>query len=584
LSPAESADIASLVRREQLALIIQANRNANPPTLLAALVSWAFLYHHTGDPLAIAWGLSLHAAQLVRYWWLARYDATAGAVATERWWFVSYIGLLGLNGVLWGSAAVLFMRPDDLVVNFVVIILLLAILSGALAWMTPVRAAVIAFSTPILILLALALALQPETFYRAGAVLTCIYLYSTLKVTMQHHRMLTESLHNRFANAALNGHLQRQMALVEKANAEKSRFLAAASHDLRQPATAIAFFSDAMERKLAGTSAYEDARRTKQAARALGQALESMLDISRLDAGAVTAQITPVPLQRVLQKINQTYTGQASAKGLQLRVRSSPLWVRSDEQHLDRMLGNVVSNAIKYTEEGGVLVLARRRGGQVVIDTVDTGIGIPAPHLDKVFDEFYQVDNPGRDRSQGLGIGLAIVKRLASLLAHAVEIRSRPGHGTRFRITAPRAEPGRELPPMMATADRMTAVGPLPRQVLVLDDEVDIVDGLTSLLAGHGVTVWGATRVEQALDALSAAERAGTPIEVFVCDVRLGNGVDGLTLVESLSLQGAPMPRIVLMTGDTSPQDVRRLHDSGYPVLPKPVATPQLLAELSRIG
>lgn len=568
-----------MVWREQISLICHAARDNNPPILLVALVLWTFLYFQTGELSAIAWGVGMHATQMTRSWWLGRYFFSADRAAQDTRWFRGAIALIGANGLAWGLAPLLFIGPTDLMTNFIVVVVILAILSGGLTWMTPVRPAMLAFSLPILLLTYLALVQQQALVYRAVALLTCIYLYTILKVTLQHNRMIEESLRNRFANHVLNEKLLKQVQLVEKANTEKSRFLAAASHDLRQPATAIALFSDALERNLTGKPEHEDARRTKQAARALGQALESMLDISRLDAGAVLPQMGTVSVQQVFQQLNQTFSTQADANGLELRVRATDLWIRSDRQLLDRMLGNLVSNAIKYTEHGGILVVARRHGTVVHIEIIDTGVGIAPMHLDKIFDEFYQVDNPGRDRSRGLGIGLSIVQRLARLLDHSVQVRSVPARGTRFRISAANMLPGSDAETRLHTHPLRSGANRLPRHVLVLDDEADIVDAMASMLASYGVKVTRCTTVEQAYAALAETDPQ-EPIEVFLCDVRLGDGVDGLDLVQSLNVTDGPILRIVLMTGETAPHDIRRLRASGYPVLSKPVTPALLIAEL----
>src|SRR5690606_5122173 len=210
--------------------------------------------------------------------------------------------------------------------------------------------------------------------YRIGAVLTLLYMLSAMRFALRFHQLLTESLAARFEKLTLADKLSRQVTLVEAASQEKSRFLAAASHDLRQPLHAIALFSAALERELQDTPQHLTASRLLKSVRALGKSLDTMLDISRLDAGVVKHDIRPVAVQTVFQSLNNVFQPQAIELGLELRIRATNAWVMSDPQLLERLLANLVGNALKYTPKGGVLVVARRRRQHVWIEVRDTGM------------------------------------------------------------------------------------------------------------------------------------------------------------------------------------------------------------------
>ncbi len=391
----------------------------------------------------------------------------------------------------------------------------------------------------------------------------------------------------RFRNAMLiekldlTHRLETQVELVKRASQEKSRFMAAASHDLRQPLQAIALFGAVLEKRLQGRDEHPTAQRLMQAVSALGVSLESMLDSSRLDAGVVSTDMRPVQLNAVLRELSHVFSASAEDKGLQLRLRASTLWVQSDAQLLLRLLSNLVDNALKYTTVGGVIVCARDRGDAIWLDVVDTGIGISPEHTGLVFEEFYQINNPGRDRAQGLGIGLSIVKRLARLLGHEVRVASRPGRGTRFRLVlraAPPANPG--VGTLIDARAPAPGVAVLPRRVLVLDDEGDIRVAVTALLGIHGISVVCVGNAGQAEQAIHDANCTAEPFDVFVCDYRLSQGDDGLRLARRIAERADPAVKVVLLTGETGAERLRSVHTSGVQVLFKPASADDLLQAL----
>lgn len=233
--------------------------------------------------------------------------------------------------------------------------------------------------------------------------------------------------------------LARAKADLERASEQKSRFLAACSHDLRQPFQAMRLFHSILAQRAAGPEV--------AVVNLLGEAmnqgedlLHALLDVSTIESGLIPPVLVAVPLGEVFQRIHATAASQAQARGLSLRVRPSPHRVGSDPLLLTRILSNLVSNAVKYTEAGGVLIGARRRGDEVCIEVWDTGIGIAEQHLGDIFEDFYQVGNPERDKRNGIGLGLGIVRRLAETLGHRVAVRSRMGRGTVFTVTVPLAQ------------------------------------------------------------------------------------------------------------------------------------------------
>lgn len=391
------------------------------------------------------------------------------------------------------------------------------------------------------------------------------------------NRMLIEKLD-------LTQKLAEQAAISERVSLEKSRFMAAASHDLRQPLQAIALFGAILEKDLKGAESYLGVQRLMQAVTGLQSSLEAMLDISKLDAGVVRASLRPVNLNAIFLGLNDVFFAQAEAKGLQLRLRSTPLWCYSDSILLSRLLANLVDNAIKYTHAGGVMVGCRTRADYISIEVRDSGIGIAEDQTELIFDEFYQIDNPARDRSKGLGLGLSIVKRLSRVLGHQLRIRSAPGCGTTFSIRL-KAAPSQQDESWERTIGLPGAELPvLSSRILLVDDEVEIRLALTSLLQSFQVDVVAVGNIAAAEQELQKAATVRNAFDVCICDFRLANGEDGLEFALSVAKRPEFCMGVMLLTGETAPDRLHRAADSGIRILFKPVNSQELLSALADLN
>ncbi|EKV32707.1 periplasmic sensor hybrid histidine kinase [Caenispirillum salinarum AK4] len=376
---------------------------------------------------------------------------------------------------------------------------------------------------------------------------------------------------------------------AEEAAAARSRFLATASHDLRQPLQALSLFVSRLERRGMEPAAREIVGDIRDSVGTLSSLLDSLLDMSRFDAGMTRTTIEAVPLAPLFRGIARDFAPVAERKGLRLRLRPPPegLAVRSDARLLQRVVGNLVSNAITYTQTGGVLLCARRRGASVRVEVWDTGLGIDPDHLDRVFHEFYQIDGAAGDQGGGLGLGLAIVDRAARALGHAVDARSRPGRGSMFAITAPgvpvrAAAPGAAL---LAGADGQPAgealLTPLNAAVAVVENDPAVRRALVTLLEEWRCRVVAAAGDGHSL-LRALAEARGVP-DVIVADLRLPGGMDGMEAVAAVRAElGESVPALIV-TGDTDPTRLRGAAGQGVPILHKPVSVPDLHAALSQI-
>jgi len=354
---------------------------------------------------------------------------------------------------------------------------------------------------------------------------------------------------------------------AQRADQEKSRFLAIASHDLRQPVHAIGLFAATLERRLQGSDEEPLVRNMIRAIDGLDRSFNAMLDVSRLDAGTIEPSVQHFPLRDLFRRLHMHFAGQAEQKDLGLRFSPGGKSVNSDPQLLERILGNLVQNALKYTEQGGVVVVARSTATHLNIEVWDTGVGIAAADLHRVFEEFYQVGRSERARAQGLGMGLAIVKRLVKLLGHSLTVASRPGRGTMFRVGIVHGALG-DIQDTTAAADTRPIPLTQAHAVLVIDDEEAIREGLRLLLEE-----WGYEAITAA--SAAAAERAivslGILPELILSDLHLGDGPDGIAAVAAVRRQCGHDVAAILITGDTSHDEMRRVTDSGLAVLLKPV-------------
>lgn len=586
-APAPAQDTATRVLREQVAMLYASSLSSTIVGTLLACVLAGLLYWQLGDIKALYW-LALNFALLLRRPLYAAYYSDPQAPVHSAFWARRHWQLILVYSAVWGLAPWFFLPADNLPMTSLMILVMLGLASGGVPAVGMRRASLLSFVLPMVLSLIAALIWQGSTLHLILAALAAVHLLATLDFARHQKRMLTDALLARFEKEALSDQLAQQVAATQRVSDEKTRFFAAASHDLRQPLHAIALFGAVLEKDLQHLPQHANATRLMRAVGALGNSLDTMLDVSRLDAGVIVPSREPTPLNPAFQALNQLFAASAEEKGLQLRLRASPLWVLTDAQLLQRLLANLIENALKYTQSGGVLVVARARAQNVWIDVIDTGTGIAALHLDLIFQEFFQVSNPGRDRAKGLGIGLSIVRRLSALLAHPVQVDSTPGRGSRFRVIVPIALPTPASPVAIqsATSSPPATKVPsqnLPRRVLLIEDEADIGDAMVALLNAHGVQVRVARDEAQAVAAFTQAAASALPLDALICDYRLANGVDGLALAQRLRQQFAPNLPLLVVTGETSAERLQRVRDSGLPVLFKPVSAPDLLAALAAI-
>ncbi|MCM2306459.1 MAG: ATP-binding protein [Sulfuritalea sp.] len=389
-----------------------------------------------------------------------------------------------------------------------------------------------------------------------------------------------DELRARVAEATAD--LRQAKDAAEHATIAKSHFLAAASHDLRQPLHALGLFVSALAQSKVARQEPELVAHIQSAVDALQNLLDAILDISRLDGGNVVPSIGCFPLSHVLDRLGQDLSLLAAQKGLRLKLRPTRFWVRSDEKIVERILLNLVGNALRYTRTGGVLVSCRRRREVLVVEVWDTGAGIPEHAREGIFEEYVQLANPERDRAKGLGLGLAICRRLADLLGIPLGVRSRPGRGSVFWIELPVVPAGlpRDLP-SAGSASSEGAVDParIRGTVLVVERDALVRAGMQQAIVSWGGRVLLAADREEAL---SRCRESDPPPDLTICNLRLPGRGSGIELAQELRREFEGMA-VLLVSADVSDEAQNAARNAGFALLKQPVPAGRLRAALRHL-
>ena len=491
-----------------------------------------------------------------------------------------------LTGGAWGASTLIMWPADRFEYQAVLVMFLVGFSTVSTLTNSALRRCVLASFLGTWVPAIWRMAISDDPLHHTIAIMLLTFSVIIVASMLRFSRQLLEATRWRFENAELAENLQIEQRRVNAANRSKSRFLAAASHDLRQPVHALGFFLQTLrltaERpQPERAKLIEVTRQAQGTLNGLTGLLDTLLDFSRLEAGTVPADLQPIALKPVLATLAQQYTERARRKGLKLRVRPCILSVLSNPVGLQRILGNLMENAIRYSDRGGVLVGCRTRGNQLLIQVWDTGQGIPPNELDEIFEEFYQVNAPPAKpgSEHGLGLGLSIVKQLADLLGHQVSVCSRIGSGSRFTLAVPLCESEIENPtlgPLTLSAFSPAVAGYL----LVIDDDDDSLDSQRELLEQVGYRVLIARSADEAL-ALAAVK--SKQIAAIIADYRLSHNRTGIQAVEQITrLHGRPVPAMIV-TGDTDPARIEELAVCGYVVEHKPLAPRTFLRKVRQL-
>ncbi len=561
---------------KQLPIVILSN------LATSTIVSIA-LRNYLNTQALIAWISAVFLLAIIRYFHWQYWRSIPITIENVKIQNSHFSVFFVLSGSLWGVFGVLAVLQNIPQVSLITIMVLTGLVASATASLAHLKSAYLGFVIPFVLPTAIALITLDDNLYKWIASLMFLYLIVSIMFSSSFRATVVQSIKLRFENLTLVDRLTDEkrvavesMNLAKKADNSKSQFLAAASHDLRQPLCALRLYTATLQMMKNDAKQQDLAKNIDASVTALEQMFDSLLDVSKLDAGTLSVKKENFYLNTILDRIMVEFGVVAEDKGLDLDVNAEECIVRSDQQLLENLLRNLISNAIRYTEKGRVTIRTEYIAGSVKIDICDTGCGIATKDQAHIFDEFIQLNNPERDRTKGIGLGLSIVKRLSELLDINLNLTSEVGKGSVFSLEVPMGESvddhQKRLTPATTDKDLEGLF------VLVIDDEIVIQEAMSNILDEWNCHTVAAGSADEAFEILSEIDEQP---DVAIVDLRLRGGASGIHVVDDLrDALNKPLPSLIL-TGDIEADKLQEVHASGLPIMHKPCDTEALYAFLN---
>ena len=481
-------------------------------------------------------------------------------------WGLAFAVSSTLSGMLWGAIAVLFLQTSEIETVLLVTIVLAGMAAGSLVPLSAFMPAYYGFAICALSPLAIVLLTHESDELVFIGTLVLAFIIVNLGYSFVVNRNLAESIRLRFENLDLLENLKQQKELAEKANADKSRFLAATSHDLRQPLHAMDLYLGALANMIDADEQRQLLDKSRQASTALNSLLTALMDVSRLDAGDVVVERKPSNIKKLLETLADEFREQAQQLGITLQVEASAVNVDTDPLMFTRMMRNLLNNACSHSGASRIVLRAQVLQHDVRVSVCDNGVGIPLDQQQQVFSEFYQLNNPERDREKGLGLGLAIVKRLADLLQHELELESEPGKGCCFSLSLPHVHTAQEMESGKSDMLDDDISGSF---IVLVDDEVGVRDAMRTLLRQWGCELLLADSVQALQDELGSLDYPRP--DIIIADYRLQGDTTGIDVVHVVRNRFDNAIPALIISGDTDRSVQFRAEQSDCQLLHKPV-------------
>lgn len=551
-------------------------------TVLMPLVVTGVMWEHVERATLIAWCVVMLLVSAINQLLAIGYFRRSRSISdTLRWGRLFSIAMFA-NGLTWGAASMLFFVPGSTALQVVLLVSIMGLCAGSISLLSYWLESYYAYIVPPLLLSALRLSLEGGVEYRSLAGLVLVSLAVLLLVGRSVGQSVMSAIRLGFENLDLVKQLHAEKEIAVNATRDKTLFLASASHDLRQPLHAMSLFADALEGRLQNPEDRMVLARLHESLNAMRKLFNALLDISRLDAGIVEPQIKNYRLAQLLERLHVDYARQAQERSLEWRYLSTQAVVRTDPVLLENMLRNIIGNAIRYTPQGYVAIACREVDDELRIEIEDSGVGIPVEKHTEIFREYRQLGNPERDGTKGLGLGLAIVERLARLLDHRIELRSAPGLGSCFSVILPLGSAADIAPEFdgLSGGGIMAEYDLVGMLILVIDDQAAVLEGMRVMLGRWGCEVMLADTDEAAVAVITQAQRKP---ELIIADYRLRGDCTGSQAIDRVRRElGESIPALIV-TGDTGPDRLREAQASGHMLMNKPVPPARLRAFLRTV-
>jgi len=548
--------------------------------LLVAYVLWDVV----GNFVLVSWVVAIFILNSYRAFVFRQYAKSDKNILNINRWAIYFTFLVFLSGSLWGFSGYRFIQEGQPLINAFVILISMGVVAGTIPWQSSYVPAITTFMLTALLPLSLRLALEQERIYIVFAISIILFIITVLMISRSIQKLIRESIILRFEQSELVEDLKEERDkatqasnTADAANQAKSNFLAAVSHDLRQPLHALGLFVSNLKNKVKDTIHAGTVDKIDSLLVGLESMFNGLLDISRLDAGIIKPDFRHFDLAPLIDKVCEELQQEAQQKNINLRKRHRKLIVYSDPVLVERIIRNLLTNAVRHTQRGRVLIGVRTVSDNVQVSIWDTGPGIAESQVQKIYDEYYQLKNPERDRNKGLGLGLAIVSRLVEQLDISIELKSTPGKGSRFSIKLPFGDEEKvtDLPQQLKDGKTITLEG---TTILVIDDDTSILEGMQTLLESWGCQVMLAETIS------SAEEQISQKIpDLIIADYRLRENLTGMDAINVITKQVGKKIPAVLVTGDTDPDRLREAQNSGLPLLHKPVRPAKLRTMIGRL-
>jgi len=495
------------------------------------------------------------------------------------------------NGLVWGLGGLLLFSPTDLNYQLFMLIYLYGVIMGSTFSLSVFLPAYFAFAPLALIPMIVQLFLIGDSVHLTMGLTSIMFLVIASLFNIKINRSFNDSLLMRYENNDLIEQLHAQKIEADNANSAKSKFLAAASHDLRQPLYSLSLFTSVLDEMTDDPKVNKVVGQINASVDSLKSLFDALLDISQLDAGIMNVEKSHFNLQSIFNKLQNDFDPQAAEKGLVLNWSNGTYAVMSEPRLLEQILRNYLANALRYTQQGSISIECELNNNKIIIQVIDTGIGIATNEYEHIFSEFYQLSNSERDRKKGLGLGLSIVQRSADLLGHRIGLKSKLGEGSNFSVTLDLAENNPEISQQSSLRinsqssfqvkqPQNNKVSDNSLLIVVVDDEKSIRDGLCQLLEIWEYDVVAASNGQKAVEKLQQKNKAP---DVIISDFRLRDNETGINVIDTIhQAYHADIPALIV-TGDIEKNRLIEMNSRNFDVLYKPVPPLKLREFLNQL-